>query len=201
MKKNFVLTLSIFLLLTVETVQNAQAQVVINEIDYDQSGTDTAEFFEIHNISTNNVDLGLYRIELVNGVGGGATIYNTINLPSTSLAAGDYFVVCANATTVDNCDLDASPDTNFIQNGAPDAIALIQGGSIIDTVSYEGNSGAPYTKGSGTGLIDDPDSGSEGLSRCPNGVDSHQYNIDFSSRPITPGAENLCEVSTRCSLH
>src|SRR4029079_11644454 len=35
----------------------ASAQVVINEIDYDQPGTDTAEFVELKNVGTISVNL------------------------------------------------------------------------------------------------------------------------------------------------
>lgn len=53
------------------------------------------------------------------------------------------------------CDLDVAPDSNLIQNGDPDAVAISLGGTIVDTVSYRGNTGAPYTEGSGAGLDDD----------------------------------------------
>ena len=132
----------------------ADPVVVINEVDYDQESTDTAEFVELKNVGTSVANLGEFTLELVNG--NGASVYDTIALPDVSLAAGDYFVVCANAATVANCDLDDGPDTNFIQNGAPDAVALNYDGALIDTVSYEGDTGTPYTEGSGTGLEDDP---------------------------------------------
>ena len=96
------------------------AQIVINEVDYDQSGTDAAEFLELKNTGAVPENLDLYTVELVNGTGGGASVYNTIDLPNVNLGPGDYYVICANAATVANCDLDDSPNTNFIQNGAPD---------------------------------------------------------------------------------
>jgi predicted extracellular nuclease len=165
--------------------------LVINEIDYDQPSIDTAEFLELKNISAAPIDLDAYSVELVNGTGGGATIYQTIDLPSSSLAPGDFYVVCANTATVANCDLDVSPDTNLIQNGAPDAVGLRLDGTLVDAVSYEGDSGAPYREGSGTGL-DDTAVGAESISRCPDGVDSDQNNVDFARVPITPGAANNC---------
>ena len=138
--------------------------LVINEIDYDQPGTDAAEFLEIRNNDTVPVNLNDWTVELVNGNGGGAVIYLTVDLPNIDLAPGDYFVVCANAGTVPNCDLDISPDTNLIQNGSPDAVGLRYDDQLIDAVSYEGDTGAPYTEGSGDGLVD---SGEQGISRCP----------------------------------
>ncbi|HSG45607.1 MAG TPA: ExeM/NucH family extracellular endonuclease [Anaerolineales bacterium] len=167
--------------------------LVINEIDYDQPGTDAAEFVEIRNNDSVSVDLSAYSLQFVNGNGG--SVYDTITLPAVSLAAGDYFVVCANAATVANCDLDDSPDTNFIQNGAPDAVALYFGSTLIDTVSYEGDTVAPYTEGSGAGLVDNAASATEGISRCADGSDTDQNNVDFSLREITPGAANACSIA------
>ncbi|MCO6451230.1 MAG: lamin tail domain-containing protein, partial [Caldilineales bacterium] len=109
-----------FVILTVAT-PNVQAVdpdgLVINEIDYDQPSTDTAEFVELKNGGANPIDLDPYILQFVNGSGG--ALYDSIDLPAIVLAPGDYFVVCANAATVSNCDLDDGPDTNFIQNGAP----------------------------------------------------------------------------------
>jgi predicted extracellular nuclease len=163
----------------------ASTTLVINEVDYDQPSTDTAEFLELKNVSAAAIDLGPYAIELVNGTGSGAAVYQTIDLPTVSLAAGDHYVVCANAATTPNCDLDI---VDAIQNGAPDAIGLRLGSSLVDALSYEGNSGAPYTEGSGAGLVDD--GVPEGLSRCADGTDSDQNNVDFVLAAVTPGAGN-----------
>ena len=165
-------------------------QLVINEIDYDQPSTDTAEFVEIKNNGSTAVSLSGWTLELVNGSGGGAAIYDTIALPAVSLAAGDYFVVCANAATVPNCDLDDSPDTNFIQNGSPDAAGLRFNSDLMDAVSYEGNTGAPYTEGgfrSGRRSV----SATESIWRCPDGHDIKVSNVDFTLNTVTPGAAKL----------
>ena len=128
------LTASALLILSASAHAQSPAGLVINEIDYDQASTDAAEFAEIRNDGTTPVDLDPYALRLVNGANN--TVYKTIDLPAVSLAAGDYFVVCGG--TVANCDLDTTPDTDLIQNGAPDAIALVDGDAIEDTVSYEG---------------------------------------------------------------
>ncbi len=167
----------------------APPNLLINEIDYDQPGGDTAEFIEIYNNGTGDATLAGVDLVLVNGNGGGATIYGTISLPAMSLGAGDYFVVCADALTVANCDLEA---LSSIQNGGPDAVALVFGGAIIDTVSYEGDTGAPYTEGSGAGLADSGSAGQDfrGISRVPNGSDTNMNNVDLSNACITPGLAN-----------
>lgn len=169
--------------------------LVINEIDYDQASTDTSEYVEIKNNDALPVDLSHVTLELVNGSGGGAAIYNSISLPATTLAPGDYFVVCANAATVPNCDLDASPDTNFIQNGSPDAVGLRYDGSLVDAVSYEGDAAATYTEGSGAGLDDDPSVDNAGISRYPDGADTDQNNVDFGLHCDTPGEANVAAAS------
>src|SRR5688572_19776874 len=108
------------------TPADAQSTLVVNEIDYDQPGTDTAEFIELKNVSGSILDLDTYSVELVNGNGGGAVVYQTIDLPPFALVPGGYYIICGNAALVLNCQLDVTPDTNLIQNGAPDAVAIRQ---------------------------------------------------------------------------
>ncbi|MGA9575552.1 MAG: lamin tail domain-containing protein, partial [Lysobacterales bacterium] len=159
----------------------------INEVDYDQPGSDTAEFVEIINAGNSPADLDGVSLVLVNGSNG--TTYQTIALPAIALGAGDYFVVCANAATVANCDLDS---IGSIQNGAPDAVALMREDVVLDSVSYEGDTAAPYTEGSGAGLNDSGSTGQDnkGISRYPNGMDTDQNNADFVFSCITPGVGN-----------
>jgi hypothetical protein len=180
-----------------EKVAQAQSTtLVINEIDYDQPGTDTAEFLEIRNISGSTISLGTYTIELFNA--SVSSVYQTITLPNVNLPAGDYYVICANAANTPNCDLDVTPDTNLIQNGSPDAVGLRNSGTLIDAVSYEGNSAAPYTETAGTGLDDTGAVAYQGISRYPNGTDTNVNNTDLSPRCITPGEANS-SASTGCA--
>jgi hypothetical protein len=174
--------------------------LVINEVDYDQAGTDAEEFIEIHNPTGGAINIDDYSLELVNGTGGGAAVYQIIDLPDFALAPGGYYVVCGNAALVPNCDLDVSPDTDLIQNGAPDAVGL-RGplGSIVDTVSYEGDTGVPYTEGSGVGLEDDPGVDYYSISRYPDGGDTDQNNVDFSGRCNSPGLPNF-DTTSNCSM-
>lgn len=173
----------------------AEPVLVINEIDYDQPGTDFAEFVEIKNVGTVSANLSEFTLELVNGTGGGAAVYQSYTLPALSLAVGDYFVVCGDAANVANCDLDVTPDSNLVQNGAPDGVGLLHNGNLVDAVSYEGNTGVPYTEGSGVGLEDDPNVENAGISRFPDGVDTDQNNVDLSMRCSTPGEANVAEAS------
>ncbi|MFN8371334.1 MAG: lamin tail domain-containing protein [Anaerolineae bacterium] len=162
----------------------------INEIDYDQPGNDTAEFIEIKNVSASAANLDNFSIALVNGVG--PAVYGTIDLPNVSLAAGDYYVICVDAANVPNCDLDAPATQDMIQNGAPDAVAIVLNSAVVETVSYEGSTGAPYSEGAGSAAEDSNDTGGIGIGRCPDGADTNDNNADFLLRNITPGAANDC---------
>jgi hypothetical protein len=179
-----------------DTAAPPPTALVINEIDYDQPSTDTAEFLEIKNISGSPVDLDPYVVDYINGANLLAPAsYRTTDLPPVVLASLDYFVVCANAANPTTCDLDVSPDTDLIQNGAPDAVALRFGGTtgqIVDTVSYEGNTGAPFTETAGAGTDTAAAGLAQGLSRCPDGSDTNNNGVDFILRNSTPGTINDC---------
>jgi hypothetical protein len=186
-----VILIALFLLAAFQqAAYGALPSLVINEIDYDQPSTDTAEFIEIKNKSGFAANLGEYNINLINGSGGGAQVYKQIVLPIISLGAGDYFVICANPVNTPNCDLNVSPDTNLIQNGSPDAVTLMWFDTLtVDKVSYEGNTSS-HTEGSGVGLEDSPSLASAGISRYPDGVDTQMNNVDLGLSCITPGQAN-----------
>jgi predicted extracellular nuclease len=166
-----------------------EAQVVINEVDYDQPSTDAAEFIELRNLGAGSVELSGYALRLINGASGGAAQYANLVLPSFNLAPGAYYVICANAAAVPDCDLDVTPNTDLAQNGAADALALMLNGVAVDRVSYEGDVPG-FTEG--TGAPADTAGAAESLSRCPNGADTDDNSEDFQLRPITPGAANNC---------
>lgn len=162
--------------------------LVINEVDYDQPGTDLEEFIELRNMNTASLNLNGFVLELVNG--GDNSVYRTVTLPNVNLAAGDYFVICANGSSVPNCDFPFDgAQSDRIQNGAPDGMRLLWNGITVDALSYEGTvPGAG--EGSGAGLEDSNTTPGIGLSRVPDGSDSNQNNVDFELTCITPGTAN-----------
>jgi len=167
-------------------------EIVINEIDYDQPGTDAAEFVELKNVSGGDIDLGGYVLQLINGNGGAP--YQSFNLPAGVLADGDYFVVCGDAANTPNCDLDVSPNTNLVQNGAPDGVILLNGADLVDGVSYEGDIPG-VVEGSGVGLADSGSVEFVSIARTPDGADSDQNNIDLAFVCTTPGMMNSTTAS------
>ncbi len=183
---------------------NAQG-LVINEVDYDQPGTDSTEFIELYNSSSNAIDLSLYRVVLVNG--NNNTPYDSITLPNQLLNPNSFFVICSSYGLVPFCDLShTTPSGGFIQNGSPDAIAIrnTSTNAIVDAVSYEGNVVAPYIEGNGVpiGESDTATNASTlfrwtGISRFPDGADTGDDSTDFHRACSTPGAPNV-NTSASC---
>lgn len=167
--------------------------LVINEIDYNTTGTDAGEFIELYNPTNEAALLDGFYLSLINGSNG--TEY--LNIPLTgSIAAGGYFVICAAGSGTANCNLEIDPGTaGFIQN-ATDGIGLYltDGGGIgtdllLDAVSYGTGTIEGLTEGS-AGAGNDDGEGDFGLSRLPNGNDTDDNGADFALVGITPGAAN-----------
>jgi endonuclease/exonuclease/phosphatase family metal-dependent hydrolase len=167
--------------------QAASTTLVINEIDYDQVGLDTAEYLEIRNVSAAPINLGPYQLQLINGAN--LNVYSSTSLPAVELAAGDYFVVCGNNANVPNCDLDITPNDDLIQNGSPDAARIRLGTDPVDTVSYEGDT-TGFTEGTGTSAADSNAVADISIARVPDGCDRDQNDTDFQVDAISPGAAN-----------
>jgi hypothetical protein len=158
------------------------AELVLNEIDYDQVGADSGGFVEIFNAGEGPADLTDVALVLVDG--GTGNEYQRRALTGT-LAAGAYLVV----------EVDA-------QNGAPDGAALIgTGGSLLDALSYEGAieaatiGTATYNLVEGTLLpaaTADSNTVAGSLSRIPNGSDTDDAAADWAfTTTVTQGAANV----------
>jgi len=93
------------------------AQISINEIDSDQTGTDITEFIEILS-ETPNFDLSGYIVVLYNGSNDES--YDTIDLNGFSTDADGFFIIGSDLTP--GVDIALGAD-NTIQNGA-DAVAI-----------------------------------------------------------------------------
>jgi subtilisin-like proprotein convertase family protein len=112
---------------------NTGLEIWINEFHYDNTGGDVGEFIEVAGIGC--TDLTGYTLELYNGSNG--TIYNTTILGGEVPDEGDGFGA-------------VSFPISGIQNGAPDGIALVQNGNVIQFLSYEGTFTA--TNGTASGM-------------------------------------------------
>ncbi len=168
--------------------------IVINEVDYIQSGGSNASFIELKNNEAFDVFLKDYSVELINGAS--LQAYDHILLPDVFIPAGGYFVMCANPGVTPLCDMDLSSHQNLaglpfsIDADGPDAIALYDlFGTKVDAMSYEGDVPG-FTETSGAGLEDDGGLETHGLSRYPDGIDTDNNAADFKARCITPGEAN-----------
>lgn len=99
------------------------AVVWINELHYDNAGSDTNEFVEV--AGTAGTNLSGWKLVPYNGSGG--TQYSSTNLSGTIPNEQNNFGTLAFSIS-------------GLQNGAPDGVALIDGGgNVVQFLSYEGS--------------------------------------------------------------
>jgi len=157
------------------------AKLMINEVDYDQAGTDGNGFVEIANTGSAAADLA--NIDLVAVNGGDSTEYGRAHLTGTLTAGGHLDVAIE------------------LQNGAPDGIALLQGTTLLDALSYEGAitdatiGGRTYNLVEGAALppaIEDSNAVAGSLIRNPDGKDTNDAASDWAfTTTVTRGAPNV----------
>jgi hypothetical protein len=180
-------------------------KVVINEVDYDNVGVDTAEYIELFNPTNASVSLAGLAVVLVNGSTG--EVYDTIDLSSEdTLAGGEYLVIGGpNVDVLGGAKhIDPVWSQDQIQNGAPDGLALVDTvtKTVLDALSYEGKVTAasipdfapPPSLVEGVELATataDSSSSERTLCRSPNGSDTDQAATDWiiCATP-TPGTPN-----------
>ncbi|MEO6690458.1 MAG: lamin tail domain-containing protein [Dokdonella sp.] len=186
------------------TVIDPYAGLVINEIDYDNVGTDSMEFVELFNSSANTIDLSSLALVFINGIGSVEYARYAIGTAGM-LGAGQYFVLHSPALTVPmGVPHIAFPvsDSN-IQNGSPDGIVLVDIASqrVLDALSYEGSISAAVITGfpdtynlvHGTAYAGaDSNTTTLSLIRSPDGTSTNDDVLDWklTSTP-TPGAANV----------
>ena len=167
-------------------------RLVINEVDYDQPGSDTAEFIELYNAGACEISTVALVLVLRNGFSTPAPAYAQIALDAAGpvIPAGAYVVVGAPSvlSTLPVGVLGVALGGTAIQNGNPDGIHVEQAGQILDAMSYGGV--VPGVTETASAPVD-PGAGS--LGRCPDGADTNDGSVDFLlSATMTPGAANIC---------
>jgi hypothetical protein len=158
-----------------------QPKLVIHEVEYDQVGTDADGFVEIHNAGDTAADLS--NVDLVAVNGGDSSEYAREQLTGT-LAAGGHLAVAIE-----------------LQNGAPDGLALLDGATLLDALSYEGAitsatiGGQTYNLVEGTVLpatVEDSNAVAGSLIRNPDGKDTNDAAADWAfTTTLTRGAANV----------
>jgi hypothetical protein len=187
--------------------------LVINEVDYDQTGTDANSFIEIYNPTAAAISLANYKVYLINGgATGGPT--GAVYAPTTgvalsgagaTLAAGGYLLI-RNSTVTANGALTIDIAGDFLQNGA-DGIALVDTSTnaLVDAIDY-----ASGMAGFGSGItmatipgfaavaslvegtaFTTADSATGSIGRFPNGKDTDNAVMDWALQATpTPGLTN-----------
>jgi LPXTG-site transpeptidase (sortase) family protein len=191
--------------------------VIINEVDADQTGTDAAEFVELYDGGTGNTALDGLVVVFFNG-SDDLSYTPAVDLDGYTTDAGGYFVLCGDAGNVPNCDLDITPDTNLIQNGA-DAVALYVGNdtdfpndtpisttNLIDAIVYDTNevddAGLLVLLNAGQPQVNEGSSNSTADSnqRCPTGTGGQRNTDTYAQYVPTPGEENTCSTPATIDL-
>ncbi len=185
--------------------------IVINEVDADNVGTDTTEFIELYDGGTGNTALDGLVLVTFNGsddqsynLGGYS---NAIDLDGYSTDANGYFILGNSAI--------ASADITFgndsLQNGA-DAVALFIGDgsdfpndtpvsttNLLDALVYDTsdtddagllvllNPTEPQVNENGNG-----NGAAESSQRCPNGAGGQRNTSGFTQMAPSPDADNPC---------
>lgn len=175
--------------------------VIINEVDADTPGTDTAEFIELYDGGVGNTSLNGLIVVLFNG--SNDLSYLTVDLNGKTTDANGYFVM--GDTLVPGVDMVLS--NGFIQNGQ-DAVALY----AASAASYPNNSPVSTTNLQDAlvydnGQADDPgllvllnagqpqvDEGgtTSSLGRCPNGSGGGRNTSTYYQGTPSPDAASNC---------
>ncbi len=136
----FAAILALVVLFTMTGPLAAQTTVFINEIHYDNAGTDTGEAIEVAGPA--GTDLTGWSLVLYNGSNGSVYDTDLLNGLIPDSGNGYGFVV-------------VSYPSNGIQNGSPDGIALVDSGNVATQfLSYEGSFTAVGGPADGTASVD-----------------------------------------------
>ena len=181
--------------------------IVINEIDADTPGSDTAEFIELYDGGAGNTSLSGLVLVLYNG--SNDAVYAAFDLSDYTTDADGYFVL----GNPDVTNVDVTFGGNTLQNGA-DAVALYQGSAadfpngtaittegLIDAIVYDTddaddtellvllNEGQPQVNED-----ENNDKDNQSLQRIPNGEGGARNTDTYQALLPTPGAPNGGDV-------
>ncbi|MGB0255045.1 MAG: T9SS type A sorting domain-containing protein [Flavobacteriaceae bacterium] len=171
--------------------------VVINEVDSNTPGTDTAEFVELYS-STPNFNLDGYVLVLFNG--GDDASYASYDLDGHSTNNSGYFVIGDTGVTGVSINFPTSPDS-FLQNGA-DAVTLYQASksdfpndtsvtttNLIDAIVYDNN--RADDTGLLTGLGETVQYNEDAANDAENHSLQRQSDGSFAAGIASPNTSNL----------
>lgn len=183
--------------------------IVINEVDADTPGSDTAEFIELFDGGSGNTALNGLVLVLYNGTNDQS--YAAFDLDGFTTNANGYFVIGNPGV---NLAATTFP-TDTLQQGA-DAVALFQGDAanfpngttirttnLLDALVYDTNdpddAGLLALLNAGQAQINEAgagDSPAHANQRCPNGSGGQRNSAAYVQAPPSPGTANNCNAVT-----
>lgn len=183
----------------------APPNVIINEVDSDQVGTDTTEFVEIYDGGTGNTSLTGLVIVFYNG--SDDISYAAFDLDGKTTNASGYFTL-ANAAVPG---VDMTFADGLMQNG-PDAVAIYVGNAsafpngtpvattnLIDALVYDTNdaddAGLLILLNAGQPQVNEDSAGNGTVNssqRCPNGSGGARNTSTYNQFTPTPDGANTC---------
>lgn len=188
---------------------HAVTSLVINEVDVDTPGADSAEFIELYDGGVGNTPLNGLVLVLYNGSTDSS--YAAFDLDGYSTNANGYFVIGNAGVNL----VSATFPTDTLQQGA-DAVALFQSDAtnfgngtpitttnLLDALIYDTsdpddngllvllNAGQPQINEAGAG-----DSTAVSNQRCPNGSGGQRNTTTYTQGFPSPGLSNTCSGAT-----
>ncbi|HOU40226.1 MAG TPA: Ig-like domain-containing protein, partial [Promineifilum sp.] len=180
--------------------------VLINELDSDTPGSDTAEFVELYDGGVGGTDLSGLVLVFFNGTDDHA--YFAVDLDGVQ-TEGDGYAVAGSAALGGALTLPAA----MIQNG-PDAVALYEGDAadfpngtgittdglrdaIVYGTSDPTDNGLLALLAAGQAQVDEnarAAAEADSSGRCPNGAGGRRYTATYRQNAPTPGRANDCHA-------
>ena len=163
-------------------VTDSSCTIVINEILYDNAGTDVNEFVEL--FGTPGSPLAGWTLAGVNGAT--CSDYKTLDLTGATIPADGHLLIAGTDATYTDIDFvdPAAPAIGIWQNG-PDAVELRNAdGAVVDAVAY-GTSTCGFGEGSSAPGVP----GDSSLTRDATHTDTDDNASDFTaSATPSPGS-------------
>ena len=169
--------------------------IIINEVDSDQTGTDTAEFVELYDGGVGNVSLDGLVLVFYNGSNN--LSYNAVDLDGLMTNASGYYVLNLPSNGLQNGDdaiaIYEANGSNF-PNGTAVTTTNLRDALVYDTDDLDNatlltllNAGQPQINENEHGQTE-----TQSMQRCPNGSGGERNTSTYDTHLPTPGVLNVC---------
>jgi hypothetical protein len=179
-----------------ENIGIQEGDLVITEIMYnpDSLEDDVAEWFEIYNVSSRNLDLSMCTVQ-------DGSLDNTTALTELQIQPLSFILIGVNEDPMVNGGLTLDAVVDFKLANDQDSLSIICNGQVIDTITYDDGGDFPKAKGSSLSLSADAFDASandQGSSWC---LAQQWYWGDLNmGNAGTPGRANpICSAQNICS--